>query len=116
LTPDPRDRDRLEPLPPQPQREGFAATIDKSKHRWANGKPFNFQAGFDGDERSYNNEDCVYDRNYNGPAPYQFLYAMFSYSCCRRRRANRGVQDHTHAAAGAGEKPAGEDIFTESIR
>jgi hypothetical protein len=34
--------------------------IDKSKHRWADGRPFNFEAGFDGDEQSYNNEIAGY--------------------------------------------------------
>ncbi|MCC7191241.1 MAG: discoidin domain-containing protein [Phycisphaeraceae bacterium] len=55
-------------------------SIDKTTHRWRDGRPFTFTAGFDGDEQAYNNETCVYDRNYSAPAPYQFLYAMFSYS------------------------------------
>ena len=54
--------------------------VDPKVNRWGDGRPFDFRAGSGGDERSYNNETCVYDRNYSGPAPYQFLYAMFSYS------------------------------------
>jgi len=82
-------------------------------NRWKTGKPFNFAAGFDGDERSYNNETCVYDRNYSGPAPYQFLYSMFSYSLLPSAASEPKDFKITRTLPLKPQDKVSEDIFTE---
>jgi hypothetical protein len=86
---------------------------DPKVNRFANGKPFNFQAGFDGDERAYNNETCVYDRNYIGPAPYQFLYAMFSYALLPTSAGEPQEFKITRSLPLSPEEPPTHDIFSE---
>lgn len=53
---------------------------DPKVHRWGNGQPFDYRAGFRGDEMMYNSENGIWRTGYAGPAPYQFLQGLFSYS------------------------------------
>jgi hypothetical protein len=53
---------------------------DPKVHRWGNGQPFDYRAGFRGDEMMYNSENGIWRTGYAGPAPYQFLHGFFSYS------------------------------------
>jgi hypothetical protein len=85
---------------------------DPKVNRWPNGKPFAFEAGFDGDERSYNNETCVYDRNYSGPAPYQFLHAMFSYSLLPTGGNEPREMKITRTLPLTPEEPESEDVIS----
>jgi len=52
---------------------------DPKVNRWADGRPFDFRAGFRGDEMMYNSENGAYVGQ-SAPAPYQFLHAFSSYS------------------------------------
>lgn len=88
-------------------------SIDKAKHRWRDGRPFTFTAGFDGDEQAYNNETCVYDRNYSAPAPYQFLYAMFGYSLLPTGANEPGGFKITRTLPLTPEEKPTHDIFSE---
>lgn len=85
---------------------------DPKVNRWPNGKPFTYTAGFDGDERLYDNETCLYDRNYSGPAAYQFLHAMFSYSLLPTGSADPKEFKITRTLPLTPEEPASEDIFS----
>jgi hypothetical protein len=85
---------------------------DPKVNRWQNGKPFDFRAGFDGDERLYNNETCVYDRQYSAPAPYQYLYSMFAYSLLPSGASEPTDFKITRTLPLEPELPAGEDIFS----
>jgi hypothetical protein len=53
---------------------------DPKVHRWGNGQPFDYRAGFRGDEMIYNSENGIWRTGYAGPASYQFLHGFFSYS------------------------------------
>jgi len=53
---------------------------DPKVNRWGNGRPFDFRAGFRGDEMMYNSENGIWGTGYAGPTPYQFLHGFFSYS------------------------------------
>ena len=52
---------------------------DPATHRWGNGQPFDYRAGFRGDELMYNSEHGIW-QGYAAPSPYQFLHGMFAYS------------------------------------
>jgi len=52
---------------------------DPETHRWSNGKPFDYRAGFRGDEFMYNSENGIW-QGYSAPSPYQYLQGMFAYS------------------------------------
>ena len=52
---------------------------DPETHRWGNGKPFDYRAGFRGDEFMYNSENGIW-QGYSAPSPYQYLQGMFAYS------------------------------------
>jgi hypothetical protein len=49
------------------------------EHRWGNGQPFDYRAGFRGDEPMYNSEHGIYVGQ-GAATPYQFLHGFFSYS------------------------------------
>jgi hypothetical protein len=87
--------------------------VDPKVNRWADGRPFRFEAGFDGDERLYNNETCLYDRQYSAPAPFQFLYAMFSYSLLPTAGSEPSEFQITRTLPLTPGEPAAEDIFSE---
>jgi hypothetical protein len=87
--------------------------LKPEEHRWNDGRPFDFRAGFDGDERLYNNETCVYDRQYSAPSPYQFLYAMFSYSLLPTGAGEPREFKITRTLPLTPEEPASEDVFGE---
>jgi len=53
---------------------------DPKINRWGNGQPFDYRAGFRGDELMYNSENGVWNTGYCALAPYQFLHGFFSYS------------------------------------
>jgi len=53
---------------------------DPKVNRWGNGQPFDYRAGFRGDEMMYNSENGIWGTGYAGPSPYQFLHGFFSYS------------------------------------
>jgi len=53
---------------------------DPKVNRWGNGHPFDYRAGFRGDEMMYNSENGIWRTGYSGPSPYQFLHGSFSYS------------------------------------
>lgn len=53
---------------------------DLKVNRWGNGDPFDYRAGFRGDELMHNSENGVWNTGYSAPAPYQFLQGFFSYS------------------------------------
>jgi len=80
---------------------------------WANGKPIRHTAGFDGDECSYNNETAIYDRNYNGPSAYQFLYSHFNYSLLPTSAHEPKEFKVTRTLPLDPEAKATDDIFSE---
>ena len=53
---------------------------DPKINRWGSGQPFDYRAGFRGDEMMYNSENGIWRTGYSAPAPYQFLQGLFSYS------------------------------------
>jgi len=53
---------------------------DPKVNRWGNGQPFDYRAGFRGDEMMYNSENGIWNTGYAAPSPYQFLHGFFSYS------------------------------------
>ncbi|MHB0937129.1 MAG: discoidin domain-containing protein [Armatimonadota bacterium] len=53
---------------------------DAQVNRWGTGQPFDFRAGFRGDEMIYNSENSIWRTGYAGPSTYQFLHGFFSYS------------------------------------
>ena len=52
---------------------------DPKVNRWSDGRPFDYRAGFDGDELMYNSENGAYV-GYCATAPYQYLHGNFAYS------------------------------------
>jgi len=60
--------------------EGDMKLGDPKVNRWGNGQPFDYRAGFRGDEMMYNSENGIWNTGYAGPSPYQFLHGFFSYS------------------------------------
>ena len=52
-------------------------SADPATHRWGNGRPLDYRAGFRGDEMMYNSENGVW-QGYSAPAPYQFLQGTFA--------------------------------------
>lgn len=82
-------------------------------NRWGDGRPFRYTAGFDGDEHLYNNETCIYDRNYSAPSAYQFLHAMFSYSLLPTARSEPQKFSITRTLPLLHDEPPSDDIFTE---
>lgn len=52
---------------------------DPAIHHWNDGRPFDYRAGFDGDEHMYNSENGIYI-GYSATAPYQYLHGNFAYS------------------------------------
>jgi len=53
---------------------------DPKVNRWGNGQPFDYRAGLHGDEMMYDSENGIWRTGYAGPAPYQYLQGLFSYS------------------------------------
>jgi len=53
---------------------------DRQVNRWGNGEPFDYRAGFRGDEMIYNSENGVWRTGYSARAPYEFLHGFFCYS------------------------------------
>jgi len=53
---------------------------DPKVNRWGGGQPFDYRAGFRGDEPIYNSENGIWNTGYCGQTPYQFLQGFFSYS------------------------------------
>ncbi len=86
---------------------------DPKVNRWANGKPFTFEAGFDGDEQAYSNETCIYDRQYSATSPYQFLYAMFNYSLLPTADSEATEFKVTRTMPLTPEDKPKADVFTE---
>jgi len=52
---------------------------DPKLNRWADGRPFDYRAGLDGDELMYNSENGIW-AGYSATAPYQYLHGNFAYS------------------------------------
>jgi len=80
---------------------------------WSSGQPIRYTAGFDGDEYSYNNETAIYDRNYSGPSPYQFLYAHLNYSLLPTAASEDKEFKVTRTLPLDPEAPPTDDIFSE---
>lgn len=52
---------------------------DPKTHRWADGRPFDYRAGYRGDEMMYNSENGIWT-GYSAVSPYQYLQGFLSYS------------------------------------
>jgi len=52
-------------------------SADPAMHRWGNGRPFDYRAGFRGDELMHNSENGIW-QGYSAPSPYQFLQGTFA--------------------------------------
>ena len=72
---------------------------DPKVNRWGNGQPFDYRAGFRGDEMMYNSENGIWHTGYAGPAalPVPARVLQLQPAAHRRRRAARHEDHRAHS-------------------